>query len=288
MVKEGHIRQLFCPLCGAESFFVFNSKKYEIFDCGDCGHRFFPIDAHGPDHVEDVFSDDYFSGGGAGYSDYSAEASILRERGRMYARKISEHLPEPGLVLDVGAADGSILSGFQDAGWRGIGLEPNKRMVAIGTERNGLDLRFGTLEDFESKVRFDLLSVIQVAGHLYDPGKAFDNAFNLLSESGLLLIETWDRESRFARWCGSHWQEYSPPSVTQWFSKDGLDGFLRGIGFEKINGGHPSKKITGDHARSLLKYHIGDSFLLKLIPKKISFPYPSEDLIWGLYRKTSR
>ena len=35
--------------------------------------------------VAEIYDDSYFSGGGAGYSDYLAEGEMLKQRGRMYA-----------------------------------------------------------------------------------------------------------------------------------------------------------------------------------------------------------
>jgi len=272
-----------CPLCGAASVTAFAVHGFDILDCSGCGHRFAAIEADEL-HVAANYDDTYFNGGGAGYSDYSAEADLLRSRGKMYADMIAKYAPA-GKMLDVGAAAGYILRGFCDKGWMGTGLEPNPAMAAFGREHLGLDMRQGSLESFGAGERFDLISMIQVAAHFYDPATAFSNAKELLNDDGLLLIETWDRSSMSARIFGKNWHEYSPPSVLHWFSKDGLTAFLDGLGFERVAGGRPSKKISGGHVRSLLKYRLGDNFLLKLIPEKVNFPYPSEDLFWALFRK---
>src|ERR1041384_3040675 len=121
-------------------------------------------------------------------------------------------------MLDVGAAAGFILKGFIDEGWHGTGLEPNERMAAYGRQHLELDLRCGPLENFDEKTgeksdeKFDLVSMIQVAAHFYQPRKAFENAARLLAPNGHLLIETWNRGSFSARVLGRHWHEYSPPS----------------------------------------------------------------------------
>ena len=157
--------------------------------------------------------------------------------------------------------------------------------MAATARSNGVDVRQGSLEAFEVDEKFDLISMIQVAADFYDPRAAFEKAYSLLRPDGLLLIETWDRGSMSARIFGKSWHEYSPPSVLNWFTKSGLTTFLSTIGFSYVDGGRPSKKISGGHVRSLLKYRLGDNFLLKLIPKKVNFPYPSEDLFWALYKK---
>lgn len=273
-----------CPLCQSESKFAFEAKGYPVRDCVKCGHRFAGIAAD-ENHVAATYDDTYFSGGGAGYTDYLAEGDMLKKRGQMYAKKIEKFAGAKGRILDVGAAAGFILEGFRREGWQGAGLEPNTQIARAGREKFGLDIRCGALESFETDEKFALVSMIQVAAHFYAPAKAFRKTSELLDENGLLLIETWNRASISARIFGKNWHEYSPPSVLQWFSEKGLTAFLKDFGFEKLAGGRPSKKISGAHAKSLLKYRLGNNFLLKLIPDRLNFPYPSEDLFWAVYRK---
>jgi SAM-dependent methyltransferase len=273
-----------CPLCGGASIAAFEVRGFKLYDCEACDHRFVDI-RNGPAHVDEVYDEAYFTGGGAGYADYLAEAEVLRSRGKMYAGKLVPYIEEPGRMLDVGSAAGCILKGFEEAGWSCVGLEPNAEMVKIATERFGLDVRQGSLEESETEEIFDLISMIQVAGHFYDPQIAFEKAFELLRPGGFLLVETWDRNSILARLFGRNWHEYSPPSVVHWWTSASLARFLKEKGFEKVTGGIPSKKISGDHARTLLEYKFGKLALLELIPKRFNLPYPSEDLFWALYQK---
>lgn len=215
----------------------------------------------------------------------SPEETMLRKKGIDYSEKIAPFTGPPGRILDIGAAAGCILKGFEDAGWQGIGLEPNESMARAGRNRFVLDVRNGTLEEFESEEMFDLISVIQVAAHFVDPRKAFENVYSLLKPGGHLLVETWNRDSKTARFLGKKWHKYSPPSVVHWWSRDALTNFLKGLGFESVAGGRPTKEISGEHARSLLEYKLGKTFLLKLIPKRLNFPYPSEDLFWTLFKR---
>ena len=274
---------MLCPLCQSEAKFAFATKGFPLQDCLKCGHRFAEISAD-ESHVSNIYDDSYFNGGDAGYSDYFAEGEMLRKRGQMYAKKV-EKFAKAGKMLDVGAAAGFILQGFTDEDWEGIGLEPNASMAKFGQAKLNLDIRQGSLETFKTNEKFDLISMIQVVAHFYEPRAAFETAAKLLKDDGLLLIETWNRESISAKIFGKNWHEYSPPSVLQWFSINGLTEFLKDFGFEKISHGRPSKTISGEHAKSLLQYRLGNNFLLKLIPSKINFPYPSEDLFWALYRK---
>lgn len=272
-----------CPLCGSSAQTVFSIQHAPIVDCSACSHRFYK-GTHCDNTVTQIFDDSYFTGGGAGYSDYTSEKEMLIERGRMYAKKL-EGLTHPGRILDVGAACGFLLKGFVDSGWNGVGLEPNRAMTEMARSEVGMTVLPGTLEKAQFDERFDLISMIQVVGHLYDPAKAFTRAYELLNDDGLLLIETWDRSSISARIFGKRWHEYSPPSVVQWFSAKSLSEFLSHIGFERLTGGRPAKWISGGHAASLLRYKLGNKRIFDLIPEDLMMPYPAEDLFWAVYRK---
>ncbi|MEZ5306231.1 MAG: class I SAM-dependent methyltransferase [Pyrinomonadaceae bacterium] len=273
-----------CPLCDSPGTAALEKDGYVIFDCVSCGHRFLPVTDPGK-HVAEVYDDSYFEGGGAGYSDYLIEERMLIERGMMYADLLSSISIETGTMLDIGASAGCILKGFVERGWRGRGIEPNGKMARIGSDRYGIEIAEGDFESYVTDEKFDLVSMIQVAGHLYDPKAAFQKAFEILRPGGALLVETWNRDSLLARMFGRFWHEYSPPSVVQWFSEDGLESFLNLLGFEKWHGGRPEKTISGEHARSLLEYKYGNFPLFKLIPSRVRFPYPSEDLFWAVYGK---
>lgn len=273
-----------CPLCSSDSKFIFEVKGYNVLDCVTCAHRFAEIKTE-EDHAATTYDDSYFNGGGAGYADYLAQGEMLRKRGTMYSQKIEQFSKKKGKVLDVGAAAGFILKGFVDDGWQGIGVDPNPKVAEYGRKEFGLDIKHGAFEKFHSDQKFDLITMIQVVPHLYEQHGSFKNASKLLSKDGLLLIETWNRDSKLAKLFGKNWHEYAPPSVLHYFSKKGLTNFVEEFGFKKVESGRPLKKITGKHAKSLLKYKLGDTILLKLIPEKISFPYPSEDLFWVLFRK---
>ena len=218
-----------CPICRGRSRRIFAKGSYWIRRCDGCGHRFAEIEA-GPPHVAEVYQDEYFFGGGAGYRDYLAEGTLLRERGQHYARLVRPYAAR-GTVLDVGAAAGFLLKGFEDCGWKGRGIEPNARMAAHARSTLGVAVDVGTLEGLDEASRYDLITMIQVVPHLFDVRGALAAAAKATNEGGFWLIETWNRESLTARLFGQHWHEYSPPSVLHWFSRVGLARLAGEFGF---------------------------------------------------------
>lgn len=270
---------------------LFQKHGYWICECEACHHRCAAL-SPSPDHVDQVYGDHYFCGGEAGYPDYLSEAEILLAHGKQYGLLLKRYMP-PGTVLDVGAAAGFILKGFQESGWQGIGLEPNPYMAEYARTQLGLRVGTSTLEQFQGHERYDLISMIQVVAHFYELRQAFQVAAEFTRPGGFWLIETWNRESLVARALGQHWHEYSPPSVLHWFSPEGLKRFVAQFGFFEVARGRPSKWLNGAHVKSLLGYKLQGSQLswlagglLDVIPDHLTIPYPTYDLFWILFQKT--
>ena len=253
-----------CPLCKTESVRKFDIQGYSIHECPSCAHRFVAGD-FASEHVEEVYSDEYFTGGAAGYDNYFSEKELLRDHGKRYGQLLKKYR-EIGTLLDVGSAAGFVLQGLQDEGWKGIGLEPNISMTNYAKQELELDVQTGTLEDLKSASllqedgspieTFDVVTMIQVIGHFTDPLTALQNASRLTAENGYWLIECWNRKSWMARLLGKNWHEYSPPSVLHWYTPDSLERLAAKFQMKKIATGRPAKRLKGEHAKSLLRYKL--------------------------------
>ncbi len=283
-----------CPLCQATMSPSFRIHGYAICTCASCQHQTAPIQATRSEHVGQVYGDQYFAGGAAGYSDYLTEGRLIRDRGRAYAQIVRRHGVPPGWMLDVGSAAGFILKGFEDEGWQGVGIEPNARMAGVARASTGVRVECAMFEEYQAPRSFDLVSMIQVIAHFVEPAAAVQRAAALLVPGGHLLIETWDRRSLAARLFGKFWHEYSPPSVLHWFTKAGLTKLAERQGLQQVACGQPKRFIQAGHAAGLLRYKLGDSLtgkvagsILELIPEGLTLPYPGDDLFWALYRRES-
>lgn len=275
---------------------MFVAHGHDIRACAACTHQFAAL-APASTHVESVYGDDYFNGGGAGYPDYLADAAMRREQGRRYGRLLNLHFPQ-GHLLDVGCAAGFILQGLQDEGWRGMGVEPNPSMAAHGRDRLGLQVLTGPFESLGESVGpaggFDAITMIQVVAHFHDLRRAFMNARSLTRPGGHWLIETWDNASLSARVLGRRWHEYSPPSVLHMFSRASLIRLAADAGMRPVASGRPAKWISGAQAKSLLRYKLGTGPLgrlaggaLAVLPDRTRLPYPAEDLFWMMFERES-
>jgi SAM-dependent methyltransferase len=281
---------MLCPICQQTSTVIFTAHGYGIRDCGACGHRFADLETS-PQHTREIYDDQYFQGGGAGYPDYLGEARILRNHGRWYGQLLAKYLT-PGTMLDVGAAAGFVLQGFTDCGWQGDGIEPNPKMAEFARRELGLNVQTGALESLRAETSYDLVNMTQVIAHFADLRQALQTAANATKSRGYWLIETWNKDSFAARLFGQNWHEYSPPSVLHWFAPTTLKTLAAQFGFEEIARGRPSKWINGGHAKSLVQYKLQSvplgkqaGKLLNVLPEYLPLPYLADDLFWMLLRK---
>ncbi|RPH41843.1 MAG: class I SAM-dependent methyltransferase [Burkholderiales bacterium] len=289
-----------CPICTHPARYWQTIRDHKLWDCANCGHRF-AIAPQPDSHVDVVYGDHYFTGGGAGYTNYAEQSELLRKRGHYYASIADAFVPARGAetrrLVDVGAAAGFLLRGWIDKGWTGWGVEPNPSMVALAAEQS-LDVR---REAFESMAiaeagQIDCVAMVQVLPHFVEPMRALRQAWTLLRPGGILLIEAWDRDSRIARVLGPRWHEYSPPSVLNWFTRESLSYATAQIGFEFETHRRVVRWIDAGHAKSLLAHsNQGKGALIRLVngvaslmPNRLKIPYPGDDLFYAVYRKPAR
>jgi len=276
--------------CPEEKETYLEKNGFLIKECKTCGHRFTEI-PEANNHIQNVYSDEYFLAGKQGYPNYLEEKDILIKTGMRYAKIISKY-NSPGKVLDVGCAAGFTLKGFEQSGWECYGLEPNNTMASFGRNEMNLNIMTGNLESFHSSQRFDLINMIQVIGHFMDLDEVFKKLSLLLLQNGLVLVESWNMESAYAKIMGKHWHEYSPQSVVNWFSDKTLIQLFNQYNFRLVAKGYPSKRISINHGLSLFDEITPGFFFKNAFIKfakntigKYNIIYPPLDVKWYLFQK---
>ena len=289
-MSSGSTSQNACPLCGESARFLFTKNAIGIVECRRCKHQFADLEVT-DDHVNRVYDDAYFTGGGAGYADYLADSHLRISQGRRYA-KLLQQFTVPGYMLDIGCAAGNLLSGFIQAGWKGEGIEPNAQMAARA-KASGLNVQRCTLEQYVPTREFDLVALIQVLPHLSNVAGCVEKVSRMVRPGGLCLVESWNRRSLTAGFFGKHWHEYSPPSVLHWFDRTGMNDLMRRFGLSPLANGRTWKWISVRHAQSLLRHTLSQNALgrnttgaARLFPRHLRVPYPGDDLVWMLFEKS--
>ena len=253
-----------CAACGLRTAPGRAIRGFASHACHGCGHwQLDPIDSLS-DHVETVYGDDYFEGGGQGYLDYRLEREARSTAARGYIERLVERdaLGSRARVVDLGCAAGFTLLAFIEAGYDGIGLEPNERMAGYALDL-GLDVRVGSVEHQLDEVlepRPDLVLMIQLIAHLDRPDEIVRRIARRLTPGGHLLIETWNRSSTTARLNGRRWHELNPPSVRHWFTPVGLRRLCTRAGLEVVAAGRPARSLSARNALTHLAHALSPGF----------------------------
>jgi SAM-dependent methyltransferase len=178
-----------CNICGSSSSgsSLRRGDGNEVLFCGDCGMG---VIGNPPETTELFYGNGYYGGEshtGLGYSDYSltAEHTLLWVR-----LLVGTVLPEGGLILDVGCADGFLLSHLPGACLK-FGIEVNedaaRRAASKGIQIIGRDVL--ALEMPAYGGRFDFITSIATFEHVLDFKLAIETCLAALKPEGVMLFE---------------------------------------------------------------------------------------------------
>ncbi len=131
----------------------------------------------------------------------------------------------PKRVLDVGCADGLLLSEFQDRGHEVLGIDIDQRSLTVATSR-GVRVLHTTVEELSTspeQLRFDVVCMSDVLEHLTEPVGALRAARALLAPGGHLVGTVPNRNRLFANLVTSdfpphHFLRFDEPSLDQCLS----------------------------------------------------------------------
>lgn len=232
-------RDVACFLCGADDERVmFHDEPFRVVRCGRCG-MVYVNPRLSSERLHEMYQEEYWSSDRAkefGYASYLAERDNYERTYRRRVSTIERYRAEPGRVLDVGCAAGFFLSVMREKGWDTSGIEISKPMVDYARDTLGLpDVRHGDLTNLEiEETGYDVVTMWDVIEHLEDPRVHLQAVRRGLRDDGLLVLETQDVSSRFARLMGRKWQHYKHEEHLYHFDPDTLGRLLDEMGFEVL------------------------------------------------------
>ncbi|MGQ0805356.1 MAG: class I SAM-dependent methyltransferase [Actinomycetota bacterium] len=184
-----------CPLCGGgaslrysgcEDLEYFMEASFDLYRCDDCHLVFmhplptraelpglYPSTYHNFDPPKNPISRFLLN------RYYEHQCAIARR-----------HLPDDGSLLEIGCASGDILERMQRRGYHDVqGIELSLEACEHAWQR-GLKVFHGTLDEFETDQRFDMIFMSHVIEHVLDPVATVAKITSLLKPGGVLYIET--------------------------------------------------------------------------------------------------
>lgn len=233
-----------CLICSSEKIKIFCEKNnYILYACQNCDVVFiWPM----PDDLSEIYKKEYFKSNSQtksfGYTDYDQDKEPMREIFMHYLKRF-EHLTPGRKIFDIGTATGYFLDLAKKRGWQTAGIEISNYAANIAKAR-GHDMVFGRLPEAVVDKNFDVVTMWDVLEHLDDP-KAYLKVVNkILQPDGLLVINTVDRGSLWAKLWGRYWHLINPPEHLFYYSKKNLELLLKDAGFEITETKKISKKFS--------------------------------------------
>ena len=125
------------------------------------------------------------------------------------------------------------MAAMRERGFETHGLEISETIASHARERFGFDtVHIGPLEQAPyPDEHFDLITMWDVVEHVADPVSLLTRARELLAPGGLLVIETQDIDSRFARVLGPKWHHYKHEEHIYHFNPSTVETLLGQAGF---------------------------------------------------------
>jgi SAM-dependent methyltransferase len=207
------------------------TDQYAVVRCIDCGFVYADT-ASTQAEYDQYYADlskyaDSTTGTGGG------EQSWDRERLHATAAEIATSLPDPAArVVDIGCANGGLLSEFAEAGYTRLeGVDPSPACAAAVNALPGVTGHVGTIFDLPEAVRgADCLILSHVLEHVRDVGRALGHLRQAVSDGGSVYVEVPDA-SRYTQCLVAPFQDFNVEHINH-FSAVSLANALRCAGFQ--------------------------------------------------------
>lgn len=244
-----------CCLCGSRERVVVHEKlPFQIVRCMGGGAAGVGAAGSGCGLVYTVpwldraalramYQRDYWKSDAAkdfGYTDYVADEALYVRTFRMRSDLVARHHAPPAKLLDVGCAAGFALTALRERGYDVHGVELSAEMAALAGKRLAAPERIhcGLLDDVEQRAlfggKFDVITLFDVVEHIEDPVAFLATARRLLAPGGIVVFETQNVASLFARVMGLSWQHYKFQEHLWHFDPKTMPRLLQKAGFELV------------------------------------------------------
>jgi len=179
-----------CPHCGendAEKEFVLNGFCHKT--CLNCQTTYVSPRLN-DECIEELYSDDYYN------EMYTRSMLPVFEKRKelIGRRKFNQTVSTwggntKGRVLDIGSGIGEVTDVFREEGWLSHAVEMNSVAIDWLNGRNHEEVFHGTLDAYETDLKFDIIMAWGVVEHVLDPNGFLQQVKNLLLPQGVFVSE---------------------------------------------------------------------------------------------------
>ena len=191
MLDPKYTLEIPCPHCGCEhtdNEFFLNGFCHKT--CTKC-KTLYVSPRLNDECIEELYTDDYYS------EMYTRSMLPVFEKRKQLIgrRKFNQTISYwgegggTGRVLDIGAGIGEVTDVFREEGWRSHAIEMNSVAVEWLQGRGHEEVFHGTLDAYDTDLKFDIIMAWGVVEHVVDPDEFLKHVYNLLATGGLFVSE---------------------------------------------------------------------------------------------------
>lgn len=256
-----------CSLCNSNNTKPLIVKSgFAIVQCAECNFVYVNPRITN-EQLQNIYQHNYFKNKDYGYVGYEQEKRL---RIKNFERWLEEAIPfmpvnKPVNALDVGCAAGYCLDVMKANGWNAEGLELDAEMC-INLENDGQIVYHRSLDNFESKHKYQVITLFDVIEHIPGIDAAFKQLNHLLDADGIVIMVTPNHNSFQRKLFRKRWFQYKPIEHIQYFSRQSLAVFARRNNLQIIHGSKCGQYGDAHFLVSRLKYY-HFIFLSKLFDK---------------------
>lgn len=180
-----------CHFCGSNNYNNYDSSNdWNIVKCSKCGHLYTNPRPKAED-LPNYYAEEYFKDE-RHFDQYYNDDGTVKEEAADFSNRIvmiEHHVLKRGKILEIGAARGNFLKVMKERGWEVDGIEISKDAVLLSKQINDIDLFCGTMEEFTSNEKFDVICMYQTLEHVPNPEIIIRKSYEMLNKNGIILIE---------------------------------------------------------------------------------------------------
>lgn len=230
-----------CPYCNATSgsktlypTVDMYEQHFMVNQCGEC-HTVYLNPAPTDVQLAQAYSEAY-------YGEQDQKFNSFVERVVDFFRKqraiiISNYVPQPAKVLDIGCGNGRFLYHMLKRGnYEAHGVELPGKAAERAAQVKGIHLKLGNLNaaDFPTGF-FDAVTMFHVIEHLKQPRQTLQTISQILKPGGIAYISMPNIDSWQSRLFKGKWLHLDPPRHLFFLSPTHLQSEMKSLGFNLIS-----------------------------------------------------
>lgn len=231
-----------CPVCDSTAIeqaiavtdFSVSGQVFQVWSCRSCSFRF-TQDVPSMEDIgryyqfEDYISHTDTKKGLINQLYHQVRAFTLNHKQKMI-RKLSAK--NQGAILDIGCGTGAFLETMKDAGWNGLGLEPDASAREKAISRGLTVLPSHSL--FEINQPVDVVTMWHVLEHVHDLHGYLNKIHALLASDGVFIVAVPNYTSQDQLAYQQYWAAYDVPRHLYHFSPDSMQVLMKKHGFQLV------------------------------------------------------